>query len=407
MDPLEQKLTSLQADLKTYLDKAAEEKKQFGGMLDATRTAVEALQKQVDAIDVKLAEKHAGTTDNEPGLEAQLKQDEELARVMRNKKGHCVVTVKGKSLRDLQQKTTITSSAVGAATSGVLQIDRIPGIVPEARQELTVRDLLVARPTQLQLIDFVKVNAPMNIGSPQTEASDKGENAVTFTTASETVRTLATWVPASRQVLDDFTELMNFLQQSLMYYVNLEEEQQLLSGDGTGVNLNGLITQATAFNTGLLSNAAGWNKIDIVGRAIQQIMAAKELKPTFIVLHPTDWWGMRLTKDSYGRYILGDPQQPAGIGGGAGGFISPIARSTIFDLQPVATTSIASGTFLVGCGNPIAAEIRDRMELQVEISTEHSDYFTKNLVAIRAEKRLALVVKRPASYITGTFTTSP
>ena len=47
------------------------------------------------------------------------------------------------------------------------------------------------------------------------------------------------------------------------------------------------------------------------------------------------------------------------------------------------------------------------MEMQVEISTEHSDYFTRNLVAVRAEKRLALITKRANSFVTGTFTTSP
>ena len=85
----------------------------------------------------------------------------------------------------------------------------------------------------------------------------------------------------------------------------------------------------------------------------------------------------------------------------------PLVQSALFNLTPVVTTSITSGTFLVGSGSPVAAEIRDRMELVVEISTSHSDFFTKNLVAIRAEKRLAIIVKRPASFITGTFTTSP
>jgi hypothetical protein len=66
------------------------------------------------------------------------------------------------------------------------------------------------------------------------------------------------------------------------------------------------------------------------------------------------------------------------------------------------------GSFLIGSGSPIASEIRDRMEMTVEISTEHQDYFVKNLVAIRAEKRLCLIVKRPASYVIGTFSgTSP
>jgi HK97 family phage major capsid protein len=285
----------------------------------------------------------------------------------------------------------------------VLTIDRIGGITTEARQTLTLRDLLPSRPTTNQIIDFVKVNSPMGIGSPQTEASDKALNAVTFSAVSEKVRTLATWIPASRQVLDDMDELYNFLTTGLPYYVNLDEEIEMLTGDGTGQHLHGLINQATAFTTSLLSNAAGWNRIDVVGRVIQQIMNAKEIPPTFIVLNPTDFWNIRLTKDSYGRYIMGDPQQPVNVN--VGGVIRNAGN--LFGLVPVATTNIASGTFLVGNGDPAAVEIRDRMGMQVEIATQHADFFAKNLVAIRAEKRVALVVKRPGSFITGSFTTSP
>jgi HK97 family phage major capsid protein len=131
----------------------------------------------------------------------------------------------------------------------------------------------------------------------------------------------------------------------------------------------------------------------VVGTAIQQINAAKEIDPTFIVLHVNDWWNIRLTKDGFGRYILGDPQAQV--------------RPNIFGLDVVSTTSIAPGTFLVGSGSPVAAEIRDRMGMQLEISTEHSDFFVRSLVAIRAEKRLALITKRPNSFVTGTFSTSP
>jgi hypothetical protein len=78
-------------------------------------------------------------------------------------------------------------------------------------------------------------------------------------------------------------------------------------------------------------------------------------------------------------------------------------QQRIFDLDVVLTTSIAKGTFLIGSGSPVASEIRDRQELVVEISTEHQDYFVRNLVAVRAEKRLALIVKRASSYVTGSF----
>jgi HK97 family phage major capsid protein len=216
------------------------------------------------------------------------------------------------------------------------------------------------------------------------------------------VRTIATWIPASRQILDDMTELMSFLRSSLPYYTDLAEEQQLLTGDATGENLHGLIPQATAFDPSLITTPS-WNKIDVIGRAIQQLTTSKELAPTFVVMNPLDWWDIRLTKDQYGHYILGDPQSSlATIGSGS---IKPIGN--LFSLSVDATVNISPGTFLIGNGSAVAAEIRDRLEMQIDISTEHQDFFIRNLVAVRAEKRLALIVRRPGSFIVGTFTTSP
>src|SRR5258708_31429068 len=107
-------------------------------------------------------------------------------------------------------------------------------------------------------VDFVKVTTAMTIASPVAEASTKPENAVVFTASSEKIRTIATWIPATKQILDDFTKLASFLQTSLTYYVNLEEEIQLLSGDNTCENLHGLFTQATAFQNSLLYPTPGW-----------------------------------------------------------------------------------------------------------------------------------------------------
>lgn len=403
---IEETLAALQAEQKTYHEKAAAEQKASGTMLEETKGTLTKLQTQIDAMDVKLAQKLIADTANGPTLEKTIKENESVQRLLRDRSGKAVVQIKGHEVMELMNRKSIISgitsgsagtdtlNPVGAATSGVLQIDRIPGITPEARQVLRIRDLFSARPTTMQVVDFVKVTTPMSIASPVPEASIKPENSLTFQSVSEKVRLLATWIPATRQVLDDFTELMGFIQSAIPYYVNLEEELQLLGGDNTGENLHGLVPQAAAFSTALLPSAAkGWNKIDVIATAIKQINAAKEIEPTFAVISTNDWWDIRLTKDSFGRYILGDPQIAV--------------RPNIFGLDVVPTTSMAQGTFLVGSGSPVAAEIRDRMEMQVEISTEHSDYFVRNLVAIRAEKRLALITKRVNSFVTGSFTTSP
>jgi HK97 family phage major capsid protein len=348
------------------------------------------LQRQVDAIDARGSDRMVAGV-SRISLTDHLSESDQFQRLLHDKRGTARLTLTGPDA--MQYKTTITGPIVGYQTTGVLPIERIPGIVPEARQALTIRDVLTARPTSYSVVDYVKVLSPMAIASPQAEGNLKAENAVTFVSSSERIRTLATWVPATRQILDDFQELAGFLESSLRYYTNLAEEQQMLAGDGSGEFLHGIIPQASAFNSGLLVPASGWNRIDIIGRAIEQLTVAKEIPPTFCVLHPQDWWSIRLSKDSLGRYLIGDPQTTA--------------NARLFDLDVVSTVSIAPGSFLVGSGQPEAVEVRDRMELQYEISTEHSDYFARNMVACRAEKRLAIVVKRPASFVAGTFTTSP
>ena len=113
--------------------------------------------------------------------------------------------------------------------------------------------------------------------------------------------------------------------------------------------------------------------MDIIGRAIQQLTTAKEIQPSFAILHPQDWWSIRLTKDSQGRYLLGDPQTNVG--------------SRLFDLSVVSTTSITQGTFLIGSGDPTACEIRDRMVVQFEAASEHQDYFERLPVPVRGGAR--------------------
>ena len=396
----------MDVELKTALSGIREGVKAFEPRLEAVEKTAGDIQKQVDAIDVARAGR-LGYGIEQKSLLDHLKESDQFLRLCSDKRGRAVISLTGVDASLLERKTIISSGPggnVGASVSGVLPIGRLDGITTEARAQLTLRDLLTATPTTFQVIDFVKVNQPMGNASPVAEASQKPENATTFTTVAERVKTIATWIPASRQILDDMSGLASFISNSLAYYVNSEEELQLLSGDNVGEDLHGLIPQASQFSLGLLSGSHGWNKIDIIGRAIQQITAAKELQPTFVVMHPDDWWDIRLTKDGFGRYILGDPQQGGQMT--TNGFVlSP--TQNLFGLSVDPTTNMAPGTFLIGSGSPVACEIMDRMEMQIDVSTEHSTFFTQNLVAVRAEKRLALITRRPASFVTGSFSTSP
>jgi HK97 family phage major capsid protein len=373
--------------------------------LDAIRAGVAAydprltaMQTQLDAIDVARAG-HIGGGGG--GIAAKstlelLKESDSVSAFIRDgARGKAVFRLEGKDAGDfLERKTTMTSTGQGFQATGVMPIERIPGVTQEPRQQLTIRNLLTARPTTAGIVDFLRVSSPMAIASPVAEAGLKPENALGLTSISAKIRTIATWLPVSRQIMDDLSELASFIDQTMKYYVNLAEEQEILSGDGTGEHLAGILPLATPFNPSLLSASHGWNQVDILGRGLQQLATAKELDPDWFVVNPVDWFAMRLLKDGFGRYLVQtDPQVDT--------------LPTLFGKTVLPTTSIASGTWLIGTGNPIAIEIRDRMELVTEISSEHASYFTSNLLAVRTEKRLALVVKRPTAFLTGTFSQSP
>ncbi len=76
-------------------------------------------------------------------------------------------------------------------------------------------------------------------------------------------------------------------------------------------------------------------------------------------------------------------------------------EQTLWGRPVVVTTAMASGTFL--CGNTEAAELFVRMDAMLEISTEHSDFFVRNLLAILVECREVLCIYRPGAFIQGSF----
>jgi HK97 family phage major capsid protein len=261
-------------------------------------------------------------------------------------------------------------------------------------RNLRVRDILPSRVTGSNLVEFTRENAFTNNAGPQIGGSPeayenvtKPESAITFTLVNEPVVTLAHFIPASVQVLDDSPMLSSHINGRLMYGLKLKEETQLLSGTGSNHQLNGLITQATSYAP--LSPDNTQNEMDKIRDAIRQAQAS-EYDPDFMVLNPQDWFDIEVTKVNAGtddRYIVGDPRNVMG--------------PNLWGLPVVVTNSISAGTFLLG--SRAACEIADRQMASVEASREDSTNFQKNMVTIRAEERLALCVFRTEAFITGSL----
>ena len=291
----------------------------------------------------------------------------------------------------MEVKTAIINAT--GQNQPLVPADRLQGINTTPNRFLTVRDILPVSATNSNLIEFVRESTFTNNAGPQIGGSPeayenvtKPESALTFTLVNEPVVTLAHFIPASKQVLSDSASLQSFVSGRLMYGLKLKEETQLLSGTGSNHQLNGLITQATAYT---LQSPNLTNEIDIIRDMIKQAHVA-EYRPDYIVMNPSDWYDIDVRKvgASDDRYVVGNPRE--------------MSVPRLWGLPIVVTNSVSAGTTLVG-SFAMGAEIKDREQAAVEMSLEDSTNFQKNMVTIRAEERLALCVYRTEAFITGSI----
>lgn len=281
-------------------------------------------------------------------------------------------------VKDISSLTTDAAGSVGA----LIQPDRAaPVMLPQRR--MTVRALLAQGNTASGSIEYEREKLFTNGAAPVAEGAAKPQSELQFEDATATVRTIAHWMRASVQVLADAPALSSIIDQRLRFGLSYVEETQLLNGSGTGQNLPGLVTNATAYEAA--GGLTATSPLDIVRLMILQVALA-EYPANGIVMNPIDMAAIEMLKDGEGRYIIGNLQ----------GTID----KRLWGLPVVETQAMAVDKALVGAFN-LGAQIFDRQDATVEVSTEDGDNFTKNKVTIRAEERLALAIYRPQAFVYG------
>lgn len=282
--------------------------------------------------------------------------------------------------------SSLTTDANGSA--GGLVVPYRDNIVSLPRRRLVVRDLIPVIPITSGSVEYPKVTGYTNNAATVSETAGdlKPQSELKIDSAIATVTTIAHFVEAMRQILDDAPQLAGLIDTELRYGLAYVEELQLLNGGGTGSDLNGIYTQATAMaaNPMVVSSPT---KIDVIGAAILQ-QNATNLPADGIVMNPSDWTSIQLIKDTAGAYILGNPQEAA--------------QPRLFGLPVILTPAMTIDKFLVGCFAQ-GATLYDRMGARVEVSTEDSDNFRRNKVTVLAEERIALAVKSTLAFTKGDF----
>jgi len=288
---------------------------------------------------------------------------------------------RGRHIVEVKDITSLTTDAAGSVGTLVRPDRAAPVELP--RRRMTIRALLAQGNTASNSIEYDKEKGFTNNAAPVAEGALKPQSEIQYEEATAPVRTIAHWMRASVQILADAPGLRSMIDNRLRYGLAYVEENQLLNGSGSGQNLEGLVTVATPFAAP--GSLVAGQMIDTIRLGMLQVALA-EYPPNGVVLNPIDWAFIEMLKDDQGRYLIGNPQ----------GTLNP----TLWGLPVVPTQAMGVDKFLVGAFD-LAAQIFDRQDATVEVSTEDQDNFVKNKVTIRAEERLALAIYREEALVYG------
>jgi HK97 family phage major capsid protein len=388
-------LTRISDDVKKTAEQALQQSKDTGKATDevkakadellATQTKLsdaqqklteklEALETRNQDLEQKLASRRSGGDKEVKSFGAQVTETDEL-------KAFAKAGARGTLRISVNQAITSVDGSAGS----LIWTQQEREIVGLPRRQMTIRNLIPAGRTTSNLIEYVRQLARTNNAAVVSEGAQKPESNYTYERADAPVRTIAHWVHVSRQAMDDAAQLQTEIDGELRYGLDYAEELEVLKGDGTGEHLEGLVPAATAYSAPIAMT--GETMIDVLRLAILQASLA-EYPADGIVLHPSDWTRIELLKDGENRYLWANPRGTNAPG--------------LWGRPLLETQAMDEDEFLVGAFR-MAATIYDRMDAEVLISSEDRDNFIKNMLTVRAEKRLALAVKRPGALVTGDF----
>ena len=208
------------------------------------------------------------------------------------------------------------------------------------------------------------------------------------TKVTDALSKIAGFIKLSDEMLEDLDFLVSEINGRLLYDLSLVEESQVLSGDGTGTNLLGLLNRS-GVQTG---TATADTLADEIFKSMTKVANATGLAADALVINPADYEGLRLAKDGNEQYYGG------GYFAGQYGVGGVPEQPPVWGLRTVVSPAVAIGKPVVGAFNT-AATLYRKGGVAVEATNSNEDDFTRGLVTVRAAERLALAVRRPAAFV--------
>lgn len=379
------------------LEKALEK---YHGQLDTVGTVANEVKAEVKA----LAEQHKTMSDRLIAIEQKgVKMEQKpaaksLGEMFLESDSFKAMKAGGGRARweksDWLMKNTITGETNSNPNDILVPYDAMPGIVPGAFRQLRVMDVVPTGVTSSNTVHYTRELTWTNDAAETAENAVKPESDLTFEDVDVPVRTIAHFIYASKQVLDDAPALRSYIDRRLTHGLQVRLENQVIAGNGVAPNISGILNNG---NYTLFSPTAGESALDTLNRAKYAAWAA-DYPADVIMMNPAAWGSLERTKAaaSGNGYAGGDGAGMAYINNG----LTP----TIWGLPVVVSNAIPNETFIML--SRAAIMFWQRAGIMVEAFEQDGDNVRYNRITIRAEMRGAFSVFRPAAVQAGNLIVS-
>ena len=292
----------------------------------------------------------------------------------------------------VQIKVAADMTIIGNVSGGNVPVEqRLPGLNRIQRVKTRIRNFVNAGIATSNVISWVEYQNPDGTPAGTVEGTLKNQIDFDLVVVSENVKKRTAFIKVSTEMLNDIDFMRSEIENDLFERLDLDVDDQILQGDNTGQNLNGILTQATAFAAGVFAGTVdAANLVDVLTVARNQVITANFM-PTVHIVNPTDLTTLRLLKATDEQYVdrlimVGDEMRLDGI---------PVVEHNGMPQDEFLTMDGSFDT------------VYSKGEISIQIGLDNDD-FTKNLRTVLAEWRGLNLIKGndlPA-FVTGTISTA-
>lgn len=280
-------------------------------------------------------------------------------------------------------KALITGESETAA--GALLLPDFRGLVDQVYgRQLTIADLITTGATNSDAVEYARITSVSNAASPTAEATAVSgasgfapESGVFMERAVAPVREVKHWLPVTARALADAPELASLTDAFLRYGIAEEVEDQVMAGDGSGENMEGILSVS-----GTLGQSFDSDIVTTLRKAITNVRVNGRARPSAVLLNPEDNELLDLLTVGAAGFVFGGP--------------TGASIQSFFGIPRVESTAVPKGTAIVADFRE--AVLLSRSAVNVQLSNQHSDFFLRGLVAVLATARAAFFVRRPSAF---------